>query len=641
MRNKQYHEIDKIELHGTRIAVRTTSRIRAKLIEAFKQHKFADISNDLFNDIFLPLMTASLLADLRGRKRSFLFADTSFNAGKSVLPELQLAFGKKAKKTLKRVVKLPVKKIIKKGIINVSVENIPEDVTSTYKKAKKIYKGGKSLHKKIKSTPIQEVGKKAKIKPVPERVPVTKKNKRQRFKEVLIEENERVKQEVKQKIKHEKKYIYDEIIRHLRVLLKDVAVETVKVVNWEEVLDRLNNDERNVKDIKNIFNRKQVTRSTDKIITKLINKVERKIRDKKDRAKAEIKEKITKESLRAGKKYAAQPIKKSIGQKISEKIFGQPRRSGSHRQYRSSYYYIAKTLQELEKGQRRRRQYETAKHTLSAIGGIADLIGFLSQYNIQDLFVFLTELGGAKFFPETYKIGGVVKAANYIGEVGKTLEFVTEDDEFNKVKEYEIKRVLRLIQELQTIKKLFTKYHPPVFNILKNASQKTNDNLRQVVNDLILQGTPIKEGSKILAEAFAANGLSIKEPFKIETIFRTQSALAYSAGRWQSDQHPAIQEILWGYRYVTVGDSRVRPAHRILDGVTLPKGSEFWLYFWPPNGWNCRCSVISLFEEPETGIVLPPSDWKGLAEIDKDFTFNSGVLFMESSARFAGLQTQV
>src|SRR6185503_12949447 len=143
MRNKQYHEIDKIELHGTRIAVRTTSRIRAKLIEAFKQHKFADISNDLFNDIFLPLMTASLLADLRGRKRSFLFADTSFNAGKSVLPELQLAFGKKAKKTLKRVVKLPVKKIIKKGIINVSVENIPEDVTSTYKKAKKIYKGGK------------------------------------------------------------------------------------------------------------------------------------------------------------------------------------------------------------------------------------------------------------------------------------------------------------------------------------------------------------------------------------------------------------------------------------------------------------------------------------------------------------------
>lgn len=629
IRNKQYHEIDSIELHGTRIAARVTNRIRAKLFQAFKEHKTIDISDDIFRSIFLPLITASILADLRGRRRSFRFADESFNLNKI---QLELAFSKH----LKRVFKLPLKKVIKKKIVDITIEELPKEISEAIKKGKKIYSGGKKLKSEVEKTPIQQVGKKAKIKSVPEPAVIGKKKK---FREILDKENERVKKEIKEKIKSEKKYVYDEIVRHLRTILKDVALETVKVVNWQEVIDRLNNNERSIKDIKSIINRRQVQDSTEKLITKLINKVERKIRDKKQRAKEEIKLKVKKEAINVAKKSILKPIRKTISQRISEKIFGQPRRSGSHRQYRSSYYYIAKSVQELEKGQRRRRQVEIGKHLLSSLGGIADLIGFLKQYNVQDIFVFLSELGGANFFPETYKIGGVVKAANYIGEVGRILEVVNEEEQFNKVKEYEVKRVLRLTQELQTIRKLFTKYHPPVFTILKNASQKTNDNLRQVINDLILQGVSIKEGSKVLTEAFAANGLSVKEPFRIETIFRTQSALAYSAGRWQSDRHPAIEEILWGYKYITVGDSRVRPQHRILHGVTLPKESEFWLYFWPPNGWNCRCSVISLFEPHK--IVLPPEDWKGLAEIDKDFVFNAGTVFIDSSAQFAGNSTGV
>lgn len=624
-RNKQYHEIDKIELKGSGIAARLVSRLRSKIQVAFEKRDYnLDISQDIVNGILVPLITASIVSDLKGRKRSFLFADESFN-----LQTLELAHKKDKKKKgiVKRVVRLPVKKFFKGQAVKVTIENVPEEVQEGYQKVKKIYKEGKKLKKKIEKIPIQKVGEKSQIKKVPEPERIKRKK---RFKQFLNEEHARINEEVKQKIKQERKYIYDEVIRHLRVILKDVTVETVKIVNWQEVLDRLTNDERNIEDIKSLIKFEQIEVSTTKVITKLINKISRKIRDKKERAKKELQAKIIKESSRAGKEYIYKPLKRKL--RLEERIFGTPRRAGSHRQYRSTYYYIAKSLQELEKGQRRRRQYETVKYILGALGGIADLVGFLADYNIKDVFVLLTELGGATYFPETYKIGGIVKAANYISLVASTLEKY-EDEAENRVREYQVKRVLRLIQELKTIKKLFSRYYPPVYNILQNASRKTNDNLRQVVNNLILSGATNKEAVSVLTEAFKTNGLDASEPFRLETIFRTQAALAYSAGRWQSDQHAAIQEILWGYRYVTVGDNRVRPEHRILDGVTLPKDDEFWLYFWPPNGWNCRCSVISLFEERE--IVLPPEDWKGLAEIDQDFTFNPGLIFTDAFAKFA------
>ena len=42
------------------------------------------------------------------------------------------------------------------------------------------------------------------------------------------------------------------------------------------------------------------------------------------------------------------------------------------------------------------------------------------------------------------------------------------------------------------------------------------------------------------------------------------------------------------------GDSKVRPTHAALNGVTLPPSSPFWDSFMPPNGWNCRCTAVQV-----------------------------------------------
>ncbi len=115
------------------------------------------------------------------------------------------------------------------------------------------------------------------------------------------------------------------------------------------------------------------------------------------------------------------------------------------------------------------------------------------------------------------------------------------------------------------------------------------------------EGLHVRDGKIELRKTLLKQGLSpaAKDvaPYRLEAIFRTQTQLAYAAGRHEAEQDAAVQEILWGYKYVTVGDDRVRPTHAALEGVTLPKNHSFWEQNTPPNGWNCRCQIISIFEE--------------------------------------------
>lgn len=92
-------------------------------------------------------------------------------------------------------------------------------------------------------------------------------------------------------------------------------------------------------------------------------------------------------------------------------------------------------------------------------------------------------------------------------------------------------------------------------------------------------------------------------PWRLDTIFRTNTSTLYSAGRWESQ----IQDTSRPYwMYVAVRDLRTRPAHTKLNGQCLPASHPFWQSFYPPNGWGCRCSVIALTaaEVKARGIVI-------------------------------------
>ena len=81
-------------------------------------------------------------------------------------------------------------------------------------------------------------------------------------------------------------------------------------------------------------------------------------------------------------------------------------------------------------------------------------------------------------------------------------------------------------------------------------------------------------------------------PARLELIFNTNTRQAYAAGQWERIQaskasHPYI-------RYITRADKDVRASHAVWHNVTLPVDDAFWHAHTPPNGWRCRCRIISV-----------------------------------------------
>lgn len=169
-----------------------------------------------------------------------------------------------------------------------------------------------------------------------------------------------------------------------------------------------------------------------------------------------------------------------------------------------------------------------------------------------------------------------------------------------------------------------------ISRFLRGVRSKVGQAAAQAAAD----GLSTKGAVSAVRAAMNDMGLSPAEPRLIETLFRTQSAVAYSAGRWTFNNTAAIDEILWGYEYVTVGDDRVRPAHAALDGVRLPKDDPFWLTNSTPNGYNCRCDMIEIYKGSELARPVEAPDGEVTIDgqrvrpgPDKGWDFNPGQVF--------------
>ncbi len=84
-------------------------------------------------------------------------------------------------------------------------------------------------------------------------------------------------------------------------------------------------------------------------------------------------------------------------------------------------------------------------------------------------------------------------------------------------------------------------------------------------------------------------GRDLGNPWRLETIYRTNLQAAYMAGRRHemlqaTDTHPY-------WRYVAIMDNRTRPAHKALHGRVMRADDPAWDTIFPPCGWNCRCRV--------------------------------------------------
>ena len=103
------------------------------------------------------------------------------------------------------------------------------------------------------------------------------------------------------------------------------------------------------------------------------------------------------------------------------------------------------------------------------------------------------------------------------------------------------------------------------------------------------RGTTFADFRKGCAAIFERRGWG---RWRSETIFRTNIQTAYSVGRYREMMETVRTRPYW--QYSAVNDSRTRPAHAALNGKVFRADHPFWDTWYPPNGFNCRCGVVSL-----------------------------------------------
>jgi len=91
--------------------------------------------------------------------------------------------------------------------------------------------------------------------------------------------------------------------------------------------------------------------------------------------------------------------------------------------------------------------------------------------------------------------------------------------------------------------------------------------------------------------------------------------------------------------YQTVGDSRVRPSHQVLDGIIRAITDAFWDVYYPPNGWGCRCDAVATNGKvtPKNKIVTPTD----VPELFKRNLAKDGLAFPEDHPYFEHVPDEV
>lgn len=98
------------------------------------------------------------------------------------------------------------------------------------------------------------------------------------------------------------------------------------------------------------------------------------------------------------------------------------------------------------------------------------------------------------------------------------------------------------------------------------------------------------------------------------------SAISQSNAAAQWQQIEAFKESAPMLTYHTVGDGRVRPTHEALNNISRPVDDKFWNTYYPPNGWNCRCTVLQSEDATKTDL----RGFKAPNDVPEIFRFNAG-----------------
>lgn len=83
-------------------------------------------------------------------------------------------------------------------------------------------------------------------------------------------------------------------------------------------------------------------------------------------------------------------------------------------------------------------------------------------------------------------------------------------------------------------------------------------------------------------------------PWRADIIFRTNLQTAYNVGHYKAMTEETAKKLRPYWQYKTAVDGHVRESHAVMEGRVYPADDPIWNVWYPPNGFRCRCMVVSL-----------------------------------------------
>lgn len=130
------------------------------------------------------------------------------------------------------------------------------------------------------------------------------------------------------------------------------------------------------------------------------------------------------------------------------------------------------------------------------------------------------------------------------------------------------------------------------FTATRLASDGLIRRARELLRQSLEQGSTLRDFARELAAEELSLGVTQSDPWYVETVYRTNIASSYGAGRYRQIRSPAVMAARPFVEYRSSRDDRVRANHAALDGLVFRQDDPAWPQYAPPNGFNCRCVTV-------------------------------------------------
>lgn len=137
------------------------------------------------------------------------------------------------------------------------------------------------------------------------------------------------------------------------------------------------------------------------------------------------------------------------------------------------------------------------------------------------------------------------------------------------------------------------------FAVAKSADLRITERIQTFISAALHQGLDTPTASVIIS------GIGDFSLSYASTVYRTNVASAYTAGRFQQAFDPDLDDYALAFEYQAIDDADVRPNHFAADGLIANKRDRIWDTYSTPMGYNCRCGlrIVDRYELRSLGLI--------------------------------------